>query len=109
MFLKIFPWTQLNHLKYCITTEHLVIDQVTNKHLNNSFCNEIIRALTLLSRSPVLDSTDVLLLIKVPSDLFLSSGSDSSTLHPANLHFIISICQTPTEYAAIVTKYQPLA
>lgn len=62
------------------------------KHLGNYFRSEVTNELPLLLYAVcVLDSTDKLLLNKVLSDLFLSSGFESSTLPLANLHFSISI------------------
>ena len=59
---------------------------------NNDFHNDITSKLTLLLYAAcVLASTDMLLLNKVLSDLFLSSRFESSTLPLANLHFSISI------------------
>lgn len=39
--------TKLNNSKYCIGTEYLVIDKITNKHLRNYSNNEITNELRL--------------------------------------------------------------
>lgn len=41
-------FSKLNNSKYCIGTEYLVIDKITNKHLRNYYNNEITNELRLI-------------------------------------------------------------
>lgn len=66
---KILKWDRIFSLLF-------FIDKITKEHLSHNFHNEITTALALplLYTACVADSFYMLLLIKVLSDLFLSSG-----------------------------------